>query len=403
MGPSSRSQLAERNIFLTGATGFLGGQIAYDLLTTTAARVHCLARAQADQSAVARVLSRLRRIARTLGRSEAEAHAEVDAQLGVRLSVHDGDIVRPMLGLSERVHGELAVDEIWHVAASVDFLPARRRQTFEANVDGTKAMLRFADARNVRCFNYVSTAFVAGEQRGTIFEGPADASWPPNNPYEESKRVAEDLLLQHHARTGMAHRILRPTVIVGDSRSHEPESSAALYGFLSILLHLRQSVDAIRDVDFDRTPMCLLTESGGKLNLICVDHASGLIIDLASQQSSVNQIFHIGAIEPTPLSHLADAVAASKGWNIRLVDTPSALRPSDVIVQRWTKRFNCYLFNSKSFDLSNGMKCVDFSRARLTPQDLRGLCAKFFASHDNLLSRASRTGTEEAKLVASRA
>jgi hypothetical protein len=125
-----------------------------------------------------------------------------------------------------------------------------------------------------------------------------------------------------------------PTVIIGDSRTHEPESSAALYGFLAILLHLKRNLDNIRPGYLDTNPMRFVSDTDGRINLICVDHVSILIIDLAAQPDSHNQVFHVATPESTPIALLVDAVVQSEGWNIVLVDDPSELQPNDLIAQR---------------------------------------------------------------------
>ncbi len=42
-----------RNVFLTGATGFLGAFLLHELLSTTEATVHCLVRPRGDAAPMA--------------------------------------------------------------------------------------------------------------------------------------------------------------------------------------------------------------------------------------------------------------------------------------------------------------------------------------------------------------
>jgi thioester reductase-like protein len=49
-----------RTVLLTGATGFVGGQLAYELLARTEARVICLTRAAGDAQARHRAVRALR-------------------------------------------------------------------------------------------------------------------------------------------------------------------------------------------------------------------------------------------------------------------------------------------------------------------------------------------------------
>src|SRR5690606_27734995 len=105
-----------RHIFLTGATGFLGGRLLQELLTHTDAAITCLLR---DPSRLAVKDSRITTIC--------------------------GDIEQPHFGLSENDWQELAVriDTVYHCAARVNVV-----QPYEvlrpANVNGTREVLRLA-------------------------------------------------------------------------------------------------------------------------------------------------------------------------------------------------------------------------------------------------------------------
>ena len=82
-----------------------------------------------------------------------------------------GDLTAPRLGLGER-HDEIAagVGTVIHSAASVAFdLPIEEARAI--NVEGTRRVLDFAGAvPDLQRVAYVSTAYVAGDRRGTVYE-----------------------------------------------------------------------------------------------------------------------------------------------------------------------------------------------------------------------------------------
>ncbi len=116
-----------------------------------------------------------------------------------------GDICKPLLGLSEQAFKSLAkrIDIIIH-SASVTRFGVSDAKIFETNVKGTREIVNLACQAKARLV-YVSTAFVL----------PTASHLAPISMYEESKRQAEALV-----RT-LSHEfvIVRPSIIVGDSRT----------------------------------------------------------------------------------------------------------------------------------------------------------------------------------------
>src|SRR5260221_14701409 len=79
------------NIFLTGATGYLGSFLLNELLTTTAADVYCLTRADDESHAHGRI------------RAKMSSYGLWEDRFAMRVVPVLGDIIRPGLGISPRV------------------------------------------------------------------------------------------------------------------------------------------------------------------------------------------------------------------------------------------------------------------------------------------------------------
>lgn len=124
-----------------------------------------------------------------------------------RLTVVQGDLTRPNLGLDDDTHARLAdsIDWIIHSAA-VTRLDGHADEIERVNVDGTARMLELAAL--ARCPIYhVSTAFT---HACDYVEGVA-----PATPYERAKRAAE----RRVRASGLQTSIFRPSIVVGDSRT----------------------------------------------------------------------------------------------------------------------------------------------------------------------------------------
>lgn len=102
-----------RNIFVTGATGFLGAHVLHDLLRYSRATIHCLVRQMPGD-----VSTPLQRIVDALNLFRLEP---VDT---TRISIVPGDLSLPLFGLLPPEFDRLAatIDCIFHVGAHVNWL-----------------------------------------------------------------------------------------------------------------------------------------------------------------------------------------------------------------------------------------------------------------------------------------
>jgi len=391
--------MSER-ILITGATGFLGGYFAYEVLTRTQSQVFLHARPQ-EHSAERRVAQRLTQIARSLGRAAPWDERRIEAELGQRWHVVSGDVSLPNMGLEADVYRRLGVDTIWHIAGRVDFLKARRREVTQANVQGTEQVIRFAASHAVPCLNLISTAFVAGERAGEIPEAEYDSRFPANNPYEESKRQAEAMVQEHHRATGLGYRIFRPSVLVGHSVTAEPDSEDGLYGFLANLLNLRDQLHKVRPDYLEQNPVRILAARAPHINLLCVDHAAGSMLATGSAPASINQIFHLASPHSTPLMQVADAVRELLGVRLAFVEESGELLPYDFVLRRRTERYHCYLVNLKQFEVQNSARFSELGATRISRDLTFKLCERFFESRER--STLAGSSDSSARAAADRA
>jgi thioester reductase-like protein len=243
----------DRCLLLTGATGFVGMEVLARLLESTDRHVTCLVRATDDADAEARL-----RGVREAVFGDREAHAG-------RTTALAGDLTEPRLGLGDR-HDAVAarVGSIVHSAASVAFdLPLEDSRAI--NVAGTERVLALADAaRGLERLTYVSTAYVAGERRGTVGEGELEPGGRFRNAYERSKAEAEALVTAR--RPELPVTVVRPSIVVGESTTGWTATFNVIYaplrafaaGAYPVLPARRRAPVDVVPVDYVADAICAL-------------------------------------------------------------------------------------------------------------------------------------------------
>ena len=167
-GTSIVNALAGKRIFLTGVTGFLGQvileRLLLDLPETT---ITVLVRSQTSATAVERVHYLTRKPAFDVLRQRLGGDDQLLALLDERVTVIDGDFTR---GEPELPSG---IDVAIHSAATVSFDPPIQ-EAFQTNLLGAQNLYRAVATNNTPHLVHVSTAYVAGVQKGVIPEGPLE-------------------------------------------------------------------------------------------------------------------------------------------------------------------------------------------------------------------------------------
>jgi long-chain acyl-CoA synthetase len=173
-----------------------------------------------------------------------------------RVQVYSGDVGQPNCGLDAAAYQRLSAEttRVIHSAATVRFdhsIGEARR----INVEGTRRVLDFAaGARQLRSLAYVGTAYVAGERTDLVRESELAVGQSYRNTYEQTKAEAEALV---RSRLGsLPGIILRPSIIVGDSRSGATSSFKMMYWPLKIYARrLWRTVPGFPDAVLDIVPV----------------------------------------------------------------------------------------------------------------------------------------------------
>ncbi len=271
------------DICITGATGFVGSHLLYDLLRQTELQLLALLRGE-ETSARRRLWKTLNDVAASRGGSPLTS-----AQLA-RLSVVSGDVTREQCGVDDTWCAELRdrVGQFWHLAASLKFEDKHRAEIYEMNVSGTNHALALAAHWNVARFVYMSTAYVCGTREGAIPEQLFDSNTVFHNEYERSKCAAEHMVIDRCQAVGMDARIVRPSIVVGPRQTYAPGGSqTGLYGFIREIHGVHNTLRAMQ------TSLVLEGTASAPLNFVPVDEVSSALIALERDGFADGPIYHL--------------------------------------------------------------------------------------------------------------
>ncbi len=220
-----------------------------------------------------------------------------------RVHVISGDITLENAGIgSEDLVGLVGMfDCAMHHAGSVKFDRSAEDEIWEANVTGTRNMLELATRLRINLFCYDSTAYVRAENA--------------RNPYEASKAVAEQLVQKYPGNW----MIMRPSIVVGDSRTGVTNSYTGYYGWFSgfsrIKHELRKMWDAAPEAaqGFHFEEQCLVFDEPllldysvtSTLNLVPVDWLVSAMSDLM-EHGVHGRIYHLTNPTPPPVAWIID-------------------------------------------------------------------------------------------------
>lgn len=281
-------------VFLTGATGFVGAHLLSELLATTAARVHCLIRARDAADAMGRV----RRSLTTYG-------LPVDT-IDARVVPVVGDLEGAQLGLDDATFARLAasIDAIYHNGAKVDHVRGYAKMT-AANIRGTHEVLRLAAQGQRKPVHFISTLGTVYPAQyldsGVVLE---DATAGPigqlPNGYMQSKCVAERLVTQAIER-GLPATIYRLGAITGNSITGACNPGDFTYSAIRSTIELGFADNL--DSDLTLTP---------------VDFTARAIVALSRWHGAPGQVLHITNPRPFFWLELLELLG-EYGYPVRVV------------------------------------------------------------------------------------
>ena len=228
-------------------------------------------------------------------------------------------------------------------------------------------MLSFAERCESRGglerLSYISTAYVAGEHAGTFAEDDLDVGQRFRNAYEQSKYEAEQLVGRYRGRLPIT--VLRPSIIVGDSRSGWTASFNVLYWPLRALARGAYPVLPARvDAPVDVVP---------------VDYVADAVFALTHAPEAEGYAYHLTAsAQASTIGELLQLACSGLGCRKPPVISPSlyrhfvhrlllALRPRARPFLRATEAYLPYFAMDVSYDDARARAALEPARIRPAP------------------------------------
>ncbi|MEV4423172.1 SDR family oxidoreductase [Patulibacter sp. NPDC049589] len=350
-----------RTILFTGFPGFIGARLIPLLLD-----------ADPDANVVAlvepRMVEKARQVAGELGLQE-------------RLTIQPGDITAPRLGLDEATSRRLADETVavHHLAAIYD-LAVPLAIAERVNVEGTQNIIDFCRAcTRLERHNYVSTAYVAGQRRGTVLEADLAAGQAFKNHYESTKFAAE--VLVRASMDEVPTTIYRPGIVVGDSRTGVTQKFDGPYYLL------RTIQAAVRR----HTPIVQPGAMSAPFNVVPVDFVIDAIVTGAGDPDFAGETLHL--VDPDPISAsdlYARLCAAYAGkppalrlpWG--LVDQSLRLAPVRHLLGGTPRESLIYLNHQVRYDTARATELLGRHGVRCPPaSEYVGPMVAFFREHED--------------------
>ena len=272
-------------IFLTGAAGLIGGEVAARLIAAghnVTALVH----------------------------SNRDIRANDGSQV-VPSEVVTGDVSQPLFGWETGEWDRLtaAHDLLIHCAATVRF--DLDDDTYRrVNTGGAANAIEFARSGNMPIL-HVSTAYVCGTRDGPILESDPLPTSGFANGYEASKAAAEKLV----RASGIPFAIARPSIVVGESETGRIRQFDTTYAAFKLIAEGRvRHMPARHDATLDFVPL---------------DHVAAGIAALAQNMERAHGLAcHLVSGQPIPVQAFADGIGAFPQFHRPALVDPDGFDPA---------------------------------------------------------------------------
>jgi thioester reductase-like protein len=348
-------------VFLTGFPGFIGSRLAARLL--------------AEDPDV--------RIAALVEPKMADRARETAGRIpgGDRIEVLAGDISKRDLGLkdedTERLRAETT--SVYHLAAiynlAVPFDIAQK-----VNVDGTGNVLGLCGrCERLERLNYVSTAYVAGDREGHVYEHELNQGQSFKNHYESTKYQAE--VWVRELMDKIPTTVYRPAIVVGDSKTGETQKFDGPYYMLRTI-----SVATKRHM-----PIPQFAGADTPFNVVPVDFVIDALAIADDDPALVGETLHLVDPEPISAADVFATLAREYAGKEPAYRVPARLVKGSLRSKTVRRMFSGappesiqYLNHSVKFDTRradellarHGLRCPRF-------EEYVGPIVKFFREHED--------------------
>jgi thioester reductase-like protein len=348
-------------IFFTGFPGFIGTRL-----------VRAILESDPDIAIVALVEEKMADRARKAAGS---------LPGGDRVEVITGDISDRRLGLSdddwERLRAEVTV--VYHLAAIYNLaVPLEIAQ--RVNVDGTGNVLELCmNCEKLERLNYISTAYVAGDRTGVVYEHELSLGQGFKNHYERTKFQAELWVRQELDR--VPSTIYRPAIVVGDSQTGETQKFDGPYYMLRTISRAVATNGPIPQFGRAEAPF----------NVVPVDFIVKALQVAAGDPDAVGQTLHLVDPDPVTAADVARILAREYAGKEPRLKIPPRLVEQSLRFKRVRDQFHgapresiVYLNHPVRFDTRRASDMLERNDLRCPRfEEYVGPIVNFFREHED--------------------
>ncbi|NIK13378.1 SDR family oxidoreductase [Alkalibacillus almallahensis] len=254
---------------ITGFPGFLANHLIHDLVTR-------------------QYVSKLYLLVLPSMKSKAEKMIErITTNHAIDYEIIETDITEPSLNWNPSEFEKVSHDttHLIHLAAIYD-LAVSYELANNVNVNGTHHINQFAKScPNLEHYVYYSTAFVSGDREGIVYESEISQPTTFKNHYEQTKYEAE--LLVEEIKNHVPTTIIRPGIVIGDSKNGETDKFDGPYFILNTLNSLQHA-----------PILPYIGQHEARANFVPIDYIVAASIHLLHSETAINKTFHL--TDPRP-------------------------------------------------------------------------------------------------------
>jgi len=279
-------------IFVTGATGYLGGYVVAGLLRGYGDKLNLLVRAKSEKEARERLWHSLQLHF---------AFPEFREHLDARVRVFRGDLTAERFGLQDNEYYALVdtTDSLIHCAASLN--RKSEKQCLNVNLRGTLEVIQLArraqDRHGLRRYSHVSTVAVAGRRKDEVVEEESAIDWERSDydPYARTKKFCE--YMANRLLPDVPKTIFRPAIVLGDSSRRETSQFDMV---LAVHFLARMPVLPLRPRD--------------RIDIVPANYVGKAVVAIHQKDAPAHGIYHLSSgMGSETYTELTEAIAKAGG------------------------------------------------------------------------------------------